>query len=1129
MGVLAAGGQQLPVFNKVIPSFGNFSGIVGGITQDKNGYLWVATSGGLYQYDGYRFKLFVNEPGNANSLSSNILETVYADAHGRIWIATWAEGLDMYDPLTGVFSHFRHDPANPESLCSDTVRTLLVDQQGYLWVGTTGGLDRYDFRTKQFKHYQADVHKPGAISCNRIRKIYQDKSGTLWVATGSVWVNEGGDTDEGGLNRYDPSRDQFVTYKHDPEDGNTLISNKVQGIFEDSRGIFWVGTSGDGLHTMDRKTGRFTRHSYDKHNPQKLSRAPLQGSSRTDHITSITEDGLGQIWIGTLENGLSRHNPQTGVTFHYSSTQQKGVFPDASAWTLFTSADGVFWVGTWQGGLFRYDPYHRAVPFEELGTNTSAFLIDRQGNFWIGTGTGLLKNDALTGKKIIYTHDPHDSSSLTHGFVRSLYEDEQGTVWIGTSNGLNRYVSGTDNFRRFMHDPADPYSIGLGEIFAVAEGGLDSLWVGSDNGLEKMHKNTGQCRHFRNIPEDSTSLSRNDITVLLGTVNQNLWVGTYPKGGLNYLDTKTNKIKRYLPEQTIISVKQSSDQTLWVGTHNNGVYFLRAGEDEFRKFPAEGTGLERTIVFAIQEDQKKNLWVRTETEIYRINPESGMINVFGLRHGVKRNNLNFNQGYRDASGKIYFGDLNGYYVFNPQDYLINNRPPKIILTNLVIEGKNVLPGLNSPLSTIIEEAKLINLAYEQNSFDINFSAIHFADPATNRLFYQMENLDVEWRTALADQQANYYSMPPGKYKFKIRAASGDGMWSEKTVDVVVHAPWWRTWWAYLMYSLTLIMILAVIHRYQKKRVIAAERERAQIRELEQAKIIEVAYQELGVKSVQLEKQKADLQATLDHLKATQTQLVHSEKMASLGELTAGIAHEIQNPLNFVNNFSELNSELLGDLSSAMDQGHADEVKTILSDMKVNLEKVTHHGKRADSIVKGMLLHARTSTGFKETVDINVLVEEYLRLAYHGLRAKEKSFSATYHTQYDPDVGVINLVPQDIGRCLLNILNNAFYAVNERAKLEQQPSSGHNYQPHVMISTKKLENEIEIKISDNGMGISADIIDRIFQPFFTTKPTGQGTGLGLSLAHDIITKGHGGDLDVESVPGHGATFMIKLPY
>ncbi|MEO7175531.1 MAG: ATP-binding protein, partial [Saprospiraceae bacterium] len=279
--------------------------------------------------------------------------------------------------------------------------------------------------------------------------------------------------------------------------------------------------------------------------------------------------------------------------------------------------------------------------------------------------------------------------------------------------------------------------------------------------------------------------------------------------------------------------------------------------------------------------------------------------------------------------------------------------------------------------------------------------------------------------------------------------------------------------------------------------------------------------------IKLKEEKKRAEDALTNLQATQKQLIQSEKMASLGELTAGIAHEIQNPLNFVNNFSEVSKELLDELNDELENGNLEDVREIMRDVIQNLEKITHHGKRADAIVKGMLQHSRSSNGEKEPTDINALCDEYLRLSYHGLRAKDKSFNATMKTDFDESIGNINIISQDIGRVILNLLTNGFYAVSERRDTLHTSQGGNSYEPTVSISTKKMVDKVDIRVSDNGNGIPQKVLDKIFQPFFTTKPTGKGTGLGLSLSYDIV-KAHGGELKVETMEGEGTVFIIQLP-
>jgi signal transduction histidine kinase len=314
-------------------------------------------------------------------------------------------------------------------------------------------------------------------------------------------------------------------------------------------------------------------------------------------------------------------------------------------------------------------------------------------------------------------------------------------------------------------------------------------------------------------------------------------------------------------------------------------------------------------------------------------------------------------------------------------------------------------------------------------------------------------------------------------------------------------------------------------RYQsiQEKLIQETLDRQKLQQEKEAEKILLIAQQKEKLEIEVDERTKELKATIETLKATQSQLIQSEKMASLGELTAGIAHEIQNPLNFVNNFSEVSNELIGEMMDEVNKGDFEEAKAIANDIKQNLEKINHHGKRADAIVKGMLQHSRSSNNAKEPTNINALADEYLRLSYHGLRAKDKSFNATMKTDFDETIGKINIIPQDLGRVILNLITNAFYATSERKKME-----GASYEPTVSVSTKKMADNILITVKDNGNGIPQKVLDKIFQPFFTTKPTGEGTGLGLSISYDII-KTHGGILTVNTVEREGTAFTITLPY
>ena len=395
--------------------------------------------------------------------------------------------------------------------------------------------------------------------------------------------------------------------------------------------------------------------------------------------------------------------------------------------------------------------------------------------------------------------------------------------------------------------------------------------------------------------------------------------------------------------------------------------------------------------------------------------------------------------------------------------------------------------------------------------------------------YKLNGYDADWSSIKDEASATFGNLYEGTYTLNVKARSPEGIWSKPlTYTFTVLPPFWRTWWAYLLYALVFLGSLRAYIVYRSRAL------RRENRILEDK--VSLRTNQLQGKTVELQKKSSELETSLTNLKATQTQLVQKEKMASLGELTAGIAHEIQNPLNFVNNFSELSAELVGELEEEHQKPQRDDELEVelLTDLKDNLTKILHHGNRASNIVKGMLEHARSSTGEVLPTNLNKLTEEYLRLAYQGLRAKDKAgatgtperdrFNCALETNFDASVGRVSVIPQEIGRVLLNLFNNAFYAVHQR----QQTTTDDGYQPTVTVSTGLTSQGVEIRVRDNGTGMSEAVKAKIFQPFFTTKPTGQGTGLGLSLSYDIVTKGHGGNLTVSSEEGQGTEFVIQLP-
>jgi len=1126
------------------------------IVQDQQGFMWFAggDGGGLHRYDGYQVTTFEHVPGDESSLSHHWIECLLVDQHGTLWIGTWGGGLNRYNPESETFSHYRNDPADTTSLSDNVITVMLEDREGAMWIGTSGGLNRFDPETETFIRY---IHDPGdtsSISDSPVRAIYDDREGTLWIGTY-----------KGGLNRFDRETGIFTRYLHDPQDETSLSSNDiVRVIFEDSRGTFWLGTrsSGfDGLHTMDRESGAFTRLRSDPNEPSMpyLRHGPELQAGVWQHVSFIYEDGSGKLWIGGYGGGLDVYDPLAEKLTHYeSNSDDPNSLPDNFIWAIYESKDGTIWVGMF-GGVFKAIPtlsgftFYHPDPSDPVGLehdNIRGLSEDSDGFLWLGAyGGGLYRLDPRSDSFISYRHIDSNNSSLSTDNVSSVTGDSSGNIWVGTAyEGIDRFNPTTQLFTNYQSIPVALHTISS----IVTKPFVDShemLWVATNvEGLFKaIDPENGLFECYKHDSEDSTSLSNDQVSKVYEDRDGTLWVGT--QSGLNRYDPVTETFIHYLSGIYILDLYEDEAGRFWVGTSGGRLYCLDRASGDHSQYTIED-GLPSGRIMGITDDDDGNLWISTSKgsepvhihgQITRFEPDTGRFTSYSVKDGLPDIGFYVNTTLRRRDGTLMFGGSGGLLSFKPEEFGISGEqmPPAMVLTDIRLFNDRLLPGDESPLRDPIYRADEIVLRYQQNDFTIDYAGLFYLDPEDLRYRYLLENHDGEWVDARTTRNARYSGLAPGDYVFRVRAVSGNGVWSEEdaTIAITILSPWWRTGWAYALWALLLFGAVVGAYRIQHARIIRKEREQALIREAElraeaaelQAKASETQARALKAENDRnrIEAEKArELEKAYNKLKTTQAQLIHSEKMASLGQLTAGIAHEIKNPLNFVNNFGELNVELAEELQEEMEarpETRLTEKADILDDMKVNAEQIVLHGKRADGIVNAMMQHARGNNSERESTDINVLLDQYVDLAYHGMRAQHFGFNVTIERAYDETAGSVELLAQEMGRVFLNVINNAFYAVLKRERKE-----GESYMPTVKMCTNRTDEGVEISVTDNGPGIPSDVKEKIFEPFFTTKPTGEGTGLGLSLAYGIVVQGHGGSMTVESVEGRGTTFIITLP-
>ncbi len=1109
--------SQRTTFNAVIPPDENPWAIVTSITQDNQGYMWFSGNG-IHRYDGLKMVTYRNDPLNPNTLGDNSVESLFADNDNQLWIGTQSAGFDCFDILKKTFTHYRHQPGNDNSVTTGMVTSFAQDHEGNIWVGTHGGLDRFDPKTKKFAHYKYNAADTTSLYGNIVRTVYVDRQGVVWVGTGSPFHDdEALNGKENGLSRYNKKTNTFTRFLHRDDDPTSLADSHVRSIYEDSHGNFWVGTAGDGLQTFDRLTGRFTRYPYD---PVKLSR-PQLGQRLVwvdDHITFIKEDGAGKLWIGTMQGGLTQYDPATKSMIRYGAGNDTSkVFPDKSGWAAYLSRDGIFWISTWEAGLYYVKPNETTFPYYRIGSHIDGMYEEKNGECWVCTHGGIVKLDARKNmvKRYPINLTPRAANyENIHDFLR----DRSGIFWIATEDGLVNFNPATEKTEIYTHSDGNKNTLSGSVVNSLFEDHKGDLWVGTFmTGLNKLDRKTGKFIHFSDSAANGEGANKNTTITIAEEKNHQLWFGTYD--GVNKLNEATGENKYYLKGLTISGLYVSSDNTLWVGAPE-GLYKYNAARDSFSlvRDPSSGTTFKN--VNAIFEDELKRLCINTSAGLYRFDRKFDNSNAFEIGYGLK-NIVRAGPVQASRGRKIFFSNALGFYEVSPGEVSGNFTPASIACTDFRLGEQSMVTTNNSILPDGLSPGKTIYLSYKQNVFSFDFDVLHFNNPASNQCIYKLENYDDKWRPTGTVRSAYYFNVPPGHYTFRVKGSNSNGIWVEKAIAIVISPPWWRTWWAYTIFAIAFLLAIWGIITYRSRQLLGENRR-------------------LEEKVTQRTDQ---LKRSLEDLKSTQAQLIQSEKMASLGQLTAGIAHEIQNPLNFVNNFSEVNGELLEEmkretekgkreLGGEMEKGKREKESELLQDVYNNNEKINFHGKRAEAIVKNMLEHSRQGTGEKQATDINALADEYLKIAYNSIWAKDKEpvaagFNVKVKTEFDRSVGKIDVVAQDIGRVLLNLYNNAFYAMREKVVNGAKQSAPGGYEPVITVATKREGNSVIITVRDNGNGIPPQIVDKIFQPFFTTKPAGQGTGLGLSLAYDIV-RAHGGEIRVQSNEGEGTEFIVEIP-
>ncbi|MBN2431149.1 MAG: response regulator [Acidobacteria bacterium] len=785
--------QIQPAFWHLTSEDGLSQNSINDILQDRRGFVWIATQDGLNRYDGYDFQKYYHQPHDTNSLSNSDVTCLYEDRDGILWIGTVA-GLTCYNPVREQFHRPVIVSAEHEDLSTFRITCISADAGGRIWVGTENGLWQVGDAPQPPVCYRLDPQAVGSLSANYINDLQLDDQGRMWVAT------------RNGLAFWDEQVQRFVVFRHEPGVPGSLPDNMVNCLLVNEAGTLWVGTNDTQFCSYSAEEGHFESFSV----PESSA-----------YIECIIQDGLGRIWFGTHGEGVRIWQP---------------------------GADSVV--------ICRQDPLNPASLAYDVAT---VLYRDRTDNIWVGTyGAGLAIWSPYGRKFDCFRHNPLLPESLGVASVRSLFEDREGRVWISGYNGFDRYDPASQQFthlddrypqiritRVIVEDPREPerglwlgleandydlikydyrqdqiiqrirlydlFNIHVQTVYSLHIDSQGTLWAGTEQGLFVWSPGNGTYRHYRSDPRDPEGLSGNQINAILADPVRNcLWLGT-ETGGLNRLDLATGRCRRFTgqPEQTdqvinerIVCITSDGEGRLWLGTFG-GLCRLDPDSGMFRNYTRRD-GLANDTVYGILFDPLGRLWLSTNDGISRLNPQLERMRSFNVRDGLQSNEFNRNAYHQGRSGVFYFGGINGFNRFRPEDVTDNPHPPPLTLTELQIFNQPVAVGESVDGRVILEKSitdiTRLDLDHTHQVFTLGFAALSYVFPEKNRYAYYLEGLESDWNYVGGRRFATYTNLPAGDYVFRLKGANNDGVWNETglALRVVIHPPFWETWWFQLL-------------------------------------------------------------------------------------------------------------------------------------------------------------------------------------------------------------------------------------------------------------------------------------------------------------------------------------------
>lgn len=1041
---------------------------VSGIVQDKRGFLWFSTQGGLCRYDGSGFKSYENEPFNEKSISGDLVQTIFLDEDDTIWAGTYA-GLNHFIPSTETFVHYRYSEADPESLSNDLVIAVCRDARGQLWTGTLNGLNRLDEKTGKFKRYFNDPANPHSIPNNTVRTLHKDAKGRLWVGmTG------------GGLVSYDYDADRFDRHESIPQ------NLSLQDIAEDMHGDLWLSAWGTGLVRYRPDTGALTL-------------LPMPDNK----IYVIDASSPGFVRVGSWGGGFHVLNVASNTVESYISSKAMGVLPNDVIYSIFEDASGELWIGTNGGGVARMDRTRNSYSAWVDETNNPgaipngrvvATFVDSRGDLWTSVySNGIHRYDPLSKNWKHYLHVKGDPSSLADNICVSFYEDSQKRLWICTNSGLSLYNREKDSFTT-VNPAGQAGGFSDSIIYSLLEDKKGNFWVGTyTKGLDYWDTRTGVITNYDFDPSDSRSLSDNLVNDLKYDAQGRLWIGT--NNGLNRFENGIFVRYRYdlkspsgLSSNTIQRIKLDSKGQLWLSTRGGGVNRYEPETDTFSHF-MKADGLSSNICFDILEDRSGDLWFITQTGISLYDRETGALKHVSLYKELE--NISYSAGsHQGPNGELYFGSMGILAKFDPSLYEVNQHVPPVFLTGILAANSQKLsePAASTPGGVPIK------LAHFENSVEFRFAALDFRDPAANAFAYKLEGFDKDWTYSATRNFATYTNLPGGRYTFRVMAANNDGLWNETgaAIPIIVARSPFLSPFAIIVYLVAIAMSGYGVAMIRSRQILTGK-----VRELTAA------------------------HSALETANAEARRLALEAERANRAKSTfvATVSHELRTPMNGILGMTELLSRtkldkrqeecvtvirksgdnLLGIINDVLDYSKIEadrmEIEALPFALRDFLEKaVNAFSFQADG------------KGLKLALDL----AEELPARYIG----------------DP-----LRLGQVLSNLLSNAIKftergNVWLRV---ARAHRQISDTIRSAPGDGPDARQVER-LRFSVIDTGIGIKKENQSALFAPYTqedqsTTRLYG-GTGLGLAISKNIVEL-MGGTLALESEQGRGSTFWFEI--